>query len=143
MARGPQNQMAQYIVVKPASQALVAFTQPPHATRPPPLFLAAVRTHTPFRFRASLPVFSGRTRHHFTLPRHISSFDPNRPTYVLPDLLLYRTRPLALFSHRQPISYLAHHSHFSSIPRGDRLSRVCARCYDLLRNRHEDVVGTL
>jgi hypothetical protein len=143
MARGPQNQMAQYIVVKPASQALVAFTQPPHATRSP----------TPFSGRRARIHFFGLeplylcsqdgTRHHFTLPRHFSSFDPNRPTYVLPDLLLYRTRPLALFSHRQPISYLAHHSHFSSIPRGDRLSRVCARCYDLLRNRHEDVVGTL
>lgn len=67
-----------------------------------------------------------------------------------PAKLLYRTRPLALF-HQQPISpYLSHAPplflvFFYSL--GDRLSRVRDYCVrrvtTILRNRYEDVVGTL
>ena len=63
------------------------------------------------------------------------------------DLLLYRTHPFALFLRRQHISPFPLSSPFFFFysPAGIAfLARedYSALYYDLLRNRHEDVVGT-
>ena len=70
VARGSQNQMAKYTVVKPTSQALVALAQAPSATRSTqPPFSGRRVAHTRFRFRAAL-LCVVKTSHDIILPSH-------------------------------------------------------------------------